>query len=94
MTSTKFIKHFASEAGLSQNKAREILSSLDDAIKSYLKTMESGDSVKVVDTTYKIVTVPARSGVAPINGGVAWTSPEHDTVKAYVSKSVKDAVSE
>ena len=94
MTSTNFMKHFASEAGISQTKAKEILSTLDSALKSYIKSMESGDSVKVMDTTYKVVTVPERTGVNHLQGGTTWTKPEHDTVKVSVSNAIKEVVSD
>lgn len=94
MTSTSFMKHFATEAGISQTKAKEVLSVLDSALKSYIKGMESGDSVKVMDTTYKVVTVPERSGVNYLQGGSTWTKPEHDTVKVSVSNAIKEVVSD
>lgn len=91
MTSTNFMKYFAEETGLSQAKAKEILSYLDKSIKSYLSQMQVGETVKVADITYKLIDVPERSGVSAFNGE-AWVSPAHKTVKVTATKAMKDIV--
>ena len=92
MTSSKFVKHFAKEADISQVKAKEFLKALEAATVSYLSDMEVGDSVKIADTTYKVAEVSARSGVDHLRGTGEWTSPAHNTVRAYASNSMKESV--
>lgn len=92
MTSSKFVKHFAETADISQVKAKEFLKALEAATVSYLSEMEVGDSVKVADVTYKVVEVPERSGVDHLRGTGAWTKPAHNTVRPYVSPSIKESV--
>ena len=92
MTSSTFVKHFAETADISQVKAKEFLKALEAATVSYLAEMEVGDSVKVADVTYKAVEVPERSGVDHLRGTGAWCKPAHNTVRPYVSPSIKESV--
>ena len=92
MTSSKFVKHFASKAGLSQAKAKEVLKALEDATISYLSETSVGESVKVADVTYKVVNVPERTGTDYLHGTGQWTVPTHNTVRVSASKTIKSAV--
>lgn len=92
MTSTKFVKYYAEKTGVSKAKAKEAMNILEAVLVSYLKEAESGDKVKVADVTYKIVTVPERSGVDHLHGTGEWVVPEHDAVRVSVSKDIKAAV--
>lgn len=92
MTSSKFVKHFAETADISQVKAKEFLKALEAATISYLSTLDVGDSVKVADVTYKVAEVPERSGVDHLHGTGTWTKPAHNTVRPYVSSSIKESV--
>lgn len=92
MTSSKFVKHFAATADISQVKAKEFLKALESAVISYLGEAEVGDSVKVADVTYKVVEVPERSGVDHLHGTGTWTKPAHNTVRPYVSSAIKESV--
>lgn len=91
MTNTNFMKYFATRSGMSQKMAHDVLMSLEDATKAYVKEMASGDSVKINDVVYSRVTIPASSGISPLDGK-PWESPEHDVVKAKAAAALKKCI--
>lgn len=92
MTSSNFSKHFAATADISQAKAKEVLKALEESIATYMPTLECGDSVKIADVTLKVCAVPERTGEDRLHGTGTWTSPAHNTIRASVSKKMKETV--
>lgn len=90
MTSVKFMKSFANNAGVSQKNAREILAALE---KTIVDCLNSGESFKVADVNMSLKEVPQHEGRNPSTGDVI-TIPAKNKVCVKVSTSLKNAVNE
>lgn len=90
MTSVKFMKSFANNAGISQKNAREMLDALE---KTIVEALNSGDSFKVADMTLSLKEVPQHEGRNPSTGDTI-TIPAKNKVCVKVSSSLKSAVNE
>lgn len=90
MTSVKFMKNFASNAGISQKSAREMLEALE---KTIVDALNSGDSFKVADMTLSLKEVPQHEGRNPSTGD-AITIPAKNKVCVRISSALKSAVND
>lgn len=91
MTSVKFYEVMAETLGVSKARAKEDTARFEEAIKAAVATLGADESIKIADVTFKCVTIPERSGTSGFSGE-PWTSPEHNTIRVYVSDSIKELV--
>lgn len=88
MTSVKFMKAFATTAGITQKDARAYLDALE---KTIVDGLTSGDTFKVADLTLTLKNVPAHEGRNPSTGETI-EIPAKNKVCVKVANSLKDAV--
>ena len=87
MTSANFSSKFVETTGLSKQKAREILSSLEEAVKYMVK---NGESFHIAGLSVNIVDVPAHEGRNPATGETVYV-PDKKRVTAKPTPSIKEA---
>jgi nucleoid DNA-binding protein len=87
MTSADFVKSFATNADLSQKKARDVLESLQSTIVEYIG---KGGKFKVADINFEVVDTDAWTGVNPKTGETA-DYPASKRLKVKGAASLKRA---
>ena len=88
MTSTKIMKSFATNAGITQKDAKAYLEALE---KTIVDALNAGESFKVTDLNLALKNVPAHDGRNP-STGEAMTIPSKNKVTVKVSSALKSAV--
>lgn len=88
MTSTKIMKRFATNAGITQKDAKAYLEALE---KTIVDALNAGESFKVTDLNLALKNVPAHDGRNP-STGEAMTIPAKNKVTVKVSSALKSAV--
>ncbi|MDK1672898.1 HU family DNA-binding protein [Staphylococcus saprophyticus] len=89
------VQERANARGLELNKkdTAALLSAVEESvIEAMTVAPEVGyDAFSLGFGTFKIVDVPARSGVSALDGK-EWSTPEHKTVRFKLAKSIKDEI--
>ena len=88
MTSTKIMKSFATNAGITQKDAKAYLEALE---KTIVDALNAGESFKVTDLNLALKNVPAHDGRNP-STGEAMTIPAKNKVTVKVSSALESAV--
>lgn len=88
MTSTKIMKSFATNAGITQKDAKAYLEALE---KTIVDALLAGESFKVADMNMALKNVPAHDGRNPATGETM-AIPAKNKVTVRIASALKDAV--
>ena len=90
MVKNEMLKKVAEVSGLSQKDVDAVLTAYATVVVDTL-TENRDEKITLGNIgTFKVKSVPERSGVAALAGGKVWTKPAHDEITFKMCKAVKE----